>query len=223
LGSKHRRKRPPRSKSKTMEVEVEGDLVYNPEEGWDDATDPEGMILDYENGEEVKKRVAFTAKMVIPRPAANNDFHFQKIFGDGDFIAAGQLVIPPNKQKPTKHTKDNTFVFYVIEGAVTFHVHRSTYVLASGGMFLVPRGNMYHITNISDRDAKLFFAQARKVYDGEDDAPRRSLSRKPDRSSGGPSNAATRSSSGRASSEAQQPAAAAAAAAALRRAASAKG
>ena len=54
--------------------------------------------------------IAFTAKMVAPKPAAQGSFFFQKIFGDGDFLASGQLVIPPNSPKPTKSTKDNTFV-----------------------------------------------------------------------------------------------------------------
>lgn len=78
-------------------------------------------------------------------------------------------------------------IFYVLEGAVTFKVHRTSFLLATGGMFLVPRGmnlrdvpslcarayhhdspgNMYYIQNVSDRDAKLFFAQARKVEAGE--------------------------------------------------------
>lgn len=54
--------------------------------------------------------VAFTSKMVTPKPAANNEFMFQKIFGDGDFIAAGQLIIPVGGKKPSKGTKDNTYV-----------------------------------------------------------------------------------------------------------------
>jgi hypothetical protein len=54
--------------------------------------------------------VAFTSKMVTPKAAANNDWFFQKVFGDGDFIAAGQLVIPPKGRKPSKGTKDNTYV-----------------------------------------------------------------------------------------------------------------
>ena len=48
--------------------------------------------------------------MVHPKQAANANFLFQKAFGDSDFMAAGQLVIPPQGQKPTKGTKDNTFV-----------------------------------------------------------------------------------------------------------------
>ena len=45
--------------------------------------------------------VAFTANMVQPKPAAQGAFYFQKIFGDGDFLAAGQLIIPPGSTKPT--------------------------------------------------------------------------------------------------------------------------
>jgi centromere protein C len=48
--------------------------------------------------------------MVIPKAAANSEWFFQKIFGDGDFIAAGQLLIPPQVKKPGKGTKDNTYV-----------------------------------------------------------------------------------------------------------------
>jgi len=58
----------------------------------------------------------------------------------------------------------------VIEGAVTFKVHESSYVLCTGGMILVPRGNTYYIENISERDARLFFAQARRVS-VEEEAP----------------------------------------------------
>ncbi|KAH8106929.1 Mif2/CENP-C like-domain-containing protein [Cristinia sonorae] len=183
LGKYAKKKRRAQSKAKSMdpEGEYEEGATYNPEEGWDDDTPQQGIIHDYEQEKEVEKRVAFTAKMLDLKPAANNDFFFQKIFGDGDFIAAGQLVIPPKKQKPTKGTKDNTFIFYVIEGAVNFKVHRTSFVLTTGGMFLVPRGNMYFIQNISDRDAKLFFAQARKMpvemEDGEEERP--STSRSP--------------------------------------------
>lgn len=48
--------------------------------------------------------------MVKPRQAANNSWLFDKIFGDDDFIAAGQLIIPPKGRKPSKAAKDNTYV-----------------------------------------------------------------------------------------------------------------
>jgi centromere protein C len=43
----------------------------------------------------------------------------------------------------------------------------TSFVLATGGMFIVPRGNMYSIKNIADRDSKLFFTQARKIRENE--------------------------------------------------------
>ena len=48
--------------------------------------------------------------MVQPREAANSSWLFDKIFGDDDFIAAGQLIIPPKGRKPSKAAKDNTYV-----------------------------------------------------------------------------------------------------------------
>ncbi|KAH9005048.1 Mif2/CENP-C like-domain-containing protein [Lactarius hatsudake] len=166
LGAAHKSKRhtAPCSKSEVVVA------TENPEEGWDDKTPTNGVVVDWFTGNEVSRRLAFPGRLVGHRPAANNDFFFTKVFGDGEYIAAGQLRIPPNKHKPSKMTKDNTYVFYVIEGAVTFKVHESSYVLCTGGMILVPRGNTYYIQNIAERDARLFFAQARRVS-AEEEAP----------------------------------------------------
>ncbi|EJD02264.1 uncharacterized protein FOMMEDRAFT_86864 [Fomitiporia mediterranea MF3/22] len=164
LGSKGKRTRRSRSKAPQGDDEEEEDVVvFNPEEGWDDKTDPTGVVLDYHSGKEVQRRLVFTAKMITPEPAMNNEFLYQKIFGDGDFIAAGELIVPVNGRKPSKASRDNTYIFYLIEGAINLKVHRTSFVIASGGMFLIPRGNTYYIENISQRPAKLFFAQARQV------------------------------------------------------------
>ncbi|KAH7914014.1 Mif2/CENP-C like-domain-containing protein [Hygrophoropsis aurantiaca] len=157
LGKHHRKRKrsaPPRSKSRQIE---------NPEEGWDDETPTTGVVINFHSQEEVTRRVTFTAKSVQPKQAGNHDWRFQKVFGEGTFIAAGQLNIPPKSMKPSKSTKDNTYVFYVIEGAVSVVIHKTPFIITTGGMFLVPRGNTYHIQNISDRDAKIFFTQARQT------------------------------------------------------------
>ena len=65
--------------------------------------------------------------MVTPGAAANKDFYFQKIFGDADFIAAGELIIPPDGQKPTKSTKDNTFVRMIGPGKSIYLPSRHIY------------------------------------------------------------------------------------------------
>jgi centromere protein C len=105
--------------------------------------------------------VAYTARLISPKAAQANKYSFQKVFGDGNFFAAGQLIIPPGEEKPPKPAKDNTYVclflnhntqashqrlqiFYVIEGAVECKVHRASFVLATGGMFMVPRGRSYN-------------------------------------------------------------------------------
>ncbi|RDB22191.1 Centromere protein 3 [Hypsizygus marmoreus] len=171
LGKRKRGTGRGRSKSKpTDEVQIKIVPAENPEEGWDDETEPHCVVLEYPTLDQVQRRVAYTAAMLKPQKVATNDWSFQKVFGDADFIAAGVLVIPPKGRKPSKSTKDNTYVFYVIEGAVNLKIHETSLVLATGAMFIVPRGNTYFIENISDRDAKLFFTQARKVPQEEAEA-----------------------------------------------------
>ncbi|KAJ7355819.1 Mif2/CENP-C like-domain-containing protein [Mycena albidolilacea] len=156
----------PRVVEKIIEVPV---AAENPEEGWDDETETQAVVKAFEGGGDVKRRIAFTARMVDPAPAANNEWFFHKIFGDGDFIAAGQIIIPPGGRKPSKQSRDNTFIFLVMEGAVNLKVYDTSLIIASGGMFMIPRGNTYFIENIAERDAKLFFTQARKVKEGENE------------------------------------------------------
>ncbi|KAJ7193796.1 Mif2/CENP-C like-domain-containing protein [Mycena pura] len=176
LGSKRRsRRRASTAARKNEQVKIVEKIVEvqvdhaNPEEGWDDETETQVAVTAYPRDDEVTRRIAFTAKMFKPTAAANNAWFFQKIFGDGDFIAAGQILIPPRGRKPSKPSKDNTFIFYVIEGAVNLKVHNTSLIVAAGGMFMIPRGNTYFIENIAERDAKLFFTQARKMREGEGD------------------------------------------------------
>jgi centromere protein C len=48
--------------------------------------------------------------MFNPKLAADGSWFFDKVFSDDEFIAAGQLVIPPSGRKPSKAAKDNTYV-----------------------------------------------------------------------------------------------------------------
>ncbi|KAJ7225980.1 Mif2/CENP-C like-domain-containing protein [Mycena pura] len=172
--SKRKRGRSRPSVTPVIEREVIVEIdASNPEAGWDDGSNPLAEVLDFRTGEEVSRRVAFTAKMFNPRPVKvsgpDDEWLFEKIFGDDNYMAAGQLVIPPKKRKPVKGTKDNTYIFFVVEGAVNVEVGVHSFVLATGGMFMVPRGNSYLIENIAERDSKLFFTQARKVPEGEEE------------------------------------------------------
>ncbi|KAM0792444.1 hypothetical protein ACM66B_005121 [Microbotryomycetes sp. NB124-2] len=138
------------------------------EEGVDDATDPDGIVWSWEGDAEVSRRIAFTAKMIDPKPTYNNKFAFQKIFTELDYLAGGVLVIPAGAEKPSKPARDNSYVFYCIEGSVSVVVHRTRFAIGPGGTFFVPRGNNYSITATSNRDVKLFFTQGRRVIEEPD-------------------------------------------------------
>ncbi|KAJ7167143.1 Mif2/CENP-C like-domain-containing protein, partial [Mycena crocata] len=122
----------------------------------------EASVVDFHTGAMVTKTVAFTQAMFAPTTAKTGRFLYEKIFLDGEFIEGWQIVIPPSGVKPTKSVKEGTYIFFVIEGAVEALVCGTVFVLAKGGMFMVPRGNLYDIKNIGDGDARVFFVQAHK-------------------------------------------------------------
>ncbi|KAK0496788.1 Mif2/CENP-C like-domain-containing protein [Armillaria luteobubalina] len=165
LGAK-KRKRSTRSKSKAPAEYPDP----NPEKGWDDETNTHCEVLGYPDGQPRMRRIACTSRMVNVQQAANSNWFFEKIFGDGNFMAAGQMLIPPRSRKQSKRSKDNTYIFYIMEGAINLRIHETSMILCSGAMFMVPRGNAYFIENIAERDAKLFFSQARE--DTSSEAPR---------------------------------------------------
>ncbi|KAM0754126.1 hypothetical protein T439DRAFT_378211 [Meredithblackwellia eburnea MCA 4105] len=138
------------------------------EEGVDEMTDEDGIVWSWEGDCEVQRRIAFTSKMMNPVPTSSKKFSFQKIFTELDYLAGGIVQIPSGHAKPLKQSKDNSYLFYVIEGAVSVTTHRTIMSMGTGGTFFVPRGNFYSIQTISSRDARLFFAQARRVLEDAD-------------------------------------------------------
>ncbi|KAG7452477.1 uncharacterized protein BT62DRAFT_3950 [Guyanagaster necrorhizus] len=50
------------------------------------------------------------------------------------------LDIQVSSQKPMKSSKDNDYIFYVIEGVVNVRIHQTYYTVSTGRMFMVPRG-----------------------------------------------------------------------------------
>ncbi|KAJ4491384.1 Mif2/CENP-C like-domain-containing protein [Lentinula edodes] len=165
LGKHHKRKR---GRSKTVQP------ADDPEEGWDDDTNAVVSVIDWKTKEPKDKRIICLAKDIKPHRAANSEWAYQRIFGDDNFTASGHLTIPVHGRKPTKTTKDNTYTFYLIQGAINLKIHETSSILCTGAQFMVPRGNTYFIENIGDREAKLFFAQARQEPTAENpESPRK--------------------------------------------------
>ncbi|KPV75852.1 uncharacterized protein RHOBADRAFT_14144, partial [Rhodotorula graminis WP1] len=80
------------------------------EQGVDDMTDPDGLVWSWEGDAEVSRRIAFTDKMMDPRPTFDKKFSYQKIYQELDYLAGGILTIPPNGEKALKPSKDNSYV-----------------------------------------------------------------------------------------------------------------
>ena len=103
LGKKHKKRR---GKSVTVDPES----VPFPEVGWDKDTEPYGHVVDYTTQEEVRRKVAFTTRMSRDVPAKKADYSYQKIFSEGDNVAAGHIQLEPGAEKPNKSSKDNSYV-----------------------------------------------------------------------------------------------------------------
>ncbi|KAJ3791284.1 Mif2/CENP-C like-domain-containing protein [Lentinula aff. detonsa] len=181
LGKHAKRKR---GRSKTVQLSDQP----NPEEGWDHNTNSVVTVMDWKTKEPKEKRIICLAKDVELQRAASSEWAYQRSFGDDNFVAAGHLTIPVHGRKPTKTTKDNTYTFYLIQGAINLKIHETSSILCTGAHFMVPRGNTYFIENIGDREAKLFFSQARQDPTTEDlVSPRKSSALSRIRSAAGPS------------------------------------
>ncbi|KAF5348132.1 hypothetical protein D9756_010726 [Leucocoprinus leucothites] len=101
-----------------------------------DMTDPFGEVYDPDKQALVVQQLVRTPQRVSLVKAANNEWSSEKAFRDSDFVAAGQLMIPPDYCKPTKATKDDTYPFYVIEGATNFKVHKVSKAVATALLIL---------------------------------------------------------------------------------------
>ncbi|KAK7060285.1 mitotic fidelity of chromosome transmission-related protein [Paramarasmius palmivorus] len=175
-----RAKHPKSTKSKTVVIQDVPDIVPSSsssftEEGWDDVTPQNAVVKMYKSEETHEINVVYTNKTTESRlsPPSGRDWSFCKLHGEGSFVASGRIHIPRGAVKEYKTTKDNTYVFFVIEGAVNVKIHETNFVLVQGGSFMVPRGNGYSIENISNRTAKLHFVQARELLAQEYEDPLR--------------------------------------------------
>ncbi|SPO20863.1 related to inner kinetochore protein MIF2 [Ustilago trichophora] len=145
-----------------VQLDPTADTVH-PEDGWDVKTAELGLVIDDEDQTEVLTSIVRTRSSLQPLVAANQQFRFEKLFNCGGLMATGILQLPPGTRKPTKPSKDNSFVFCVLQGALRATVHRKSFIVGPEGVFQVPSGNTYSLENICERDVKLFFAQCRKT------------------------------------------------------------
>ncbi|KAI1807715.1 Mif2/CENP-C like-domain-containing protein [Daldinia bambusicola] len=79
------------------------------------------------------------------------------------FFGSGVVDMPPGSEKRTKNSRKMQMVFFVHKGSVDVTVAQTEFRIGMGGMWFVPRGNHYSITNNTDKPARIFFAQGCEV------------------------------------------------------------
>ncbi|KAK5017254.1 Mif2/CENP-C like-domain-containing protein [Cryomyces antarcticus] len=155
--------------SRKVNVEDEDDEDPNIEEPWES----QGQIVsgrvglwdagrDAVGDEEIVTELAFSNRSIQTREVADATFRFAKIM-TLSFFGCGMVELPPYAAKKLKNSRKMHMVFFVHAGRVTVQVAESVFSLGKGGVWQVPRGNVYGITNESDRTAKIFFAQGNET------------------------------------------------------------
>ncbi|KAL8932712.1 MAG: hypothetical protein Q9211_006160 [Gyalolechia sp. 1 TL-2023] len=124
--------------------------------------DPETGRGDDENKETAD--VAYAADAIEMRDISGADFRFAKTL-TLPFFGSGMVDLPPGGTKRIKNSRKMQMVFFVFYGRVTVELGTPTthFSIGRGGMWQVPRGNFYAITNSSQKPARIFFAQGCEV------------------------------------------------------------
>ncbi|KAF7543366.1 hypothetical protein G7Z17_g10799 [Cylindrodendrum hubeiense] len=169
-------KRAPRSKaqskakSKQQPVHVEEELeeweispgtvtgeviLWEPEHELQPPTDEEPV-------EVADERVAVSADAIQTRDIRDATFRFAKTLTT-PFMGAGVVDLPPGAEKRPKNSRKMHMVFFVHYGKVLVTVNEAEFRISAGGMWFVPRGNYYSITNDYDNPSRIFFSQACEI------------------------------------------------------------
>ncbi|KAL7753106.1 mitotic fidelity of chromosome transmission- protein [Sorochytrium milnesiophthora] len=100
--------------------------------------------------------------MIDTKPVNKAPYKFQKTFGEEDFFSSGIIEIDKGDEKPNRNSKDNCFMFYVLQGHVEVTIYQTSTVLIEGWQCFIPRDNQYSIRNVGDATARLLFASGKK-------------------------------------------------------------
>lgn len=75
------------------------------------------------------------------------------------FLGCGFVDLPPGGAKKLRNSKRMHMVFFVHQGRVDVRVEDTEFSIGKGGLWQVPRGNMYSIQNPRAKPARIFFSQ----------------------------------------------------------------
>ncbi|KAL4237037.1 hypothetical protein ACF0H5_005421 [Mactra antiquata] len=73
-------------------------------------------------------------------------------------ISAGKLSIKPNAHKPEHRVTADYVLFNIEYGKILVKIHKTSTLLETGDIFMVPTGNTYSIQNLRADDARLHYS-----------------------------------------------------------------
>ncbi|KAJ4328224.1 mitotic fidelity of chromosome transmission- protein [Fusarium piperis] len=117
---------------------------------------------DDEPVEVMEDRVAIAGNAIQTKDMIDTTFRFAKTLMT-PFMGAGIVDLPPGADKRPKNSRKMHMVFFLHSGKVHVTVNEASFRLSAGGMWFVPRGNYYSITNDYDKPARVFFSQGCEV------------------------------------------------------------
>ncbi|TEA17428.1 Centromere protein C [Colletotrichum sidae] len=131
---------------------VEGEIVvWQPEHEFNPPAINDQVEID-------EDRIAVAAGAIQTRDIRDATFRFAKTLSL-PFFGSGVVDLPPGAEKRPKNSRKMQMVFFVFQGKVLVTVHETQFRIGAGGMWFVPRGNYYSITNDYENPARIFFAQ----------------------------------------------------------------
>ncbi|KAG0296106.1 hypothetical protein BGZ98_001108, partial [Dissophora globulifera] len=125
-------------------------------------------VLEFGTDNIVSRVIAESRDSIQFREVEGGQYQFHRGVEDADFLTSGTIKLLPNGSKPlSRHQTNSSFsmAFYVIRGLVQVTINKTDFVVSTGGRFLVPRGNVYGVKNLSQSESLLFFVQAKTKDD----------------------------------------------------------
>ncbi|OAA67151.1 cupin domain containing protein [Niveomyces insectorum RCEF 264] len=108
--------------------------------------------------ERMSAEIAMSSAAIKTEAVRDGSFRFVKTLSL-PFFGTGMVDLPPGTEKRLKNARKMHMAFFVHYGQVLVTVSETSFRIAKGGMWSVPRGNYYSIVNDSDHPARIFFAQ----------------------------------------------------------------
>lgn len=149
---RHRSKsKVPQSKKRRAQSEAADDEDDEEAEPWE--SEPGRMIADVrlwdpadpigEEAEEIEQEVALSSAAIITRDMPRASFRFAKTVTT-PFFGAGMVDLPPGSEKKQKNSRKFQIVFFIFYGRVRVSINETIFSIGKGGMFQVPRGELFY-------------------------------------------------------------------------------